>query len=174
VASIVNAVGEDVPVYVTETPEKAANLLAKNYDRVLVRMVYSMQPYIRFRPKMLNDKAYVVRHNIGDPSGFERGVCLWYRAIEGNGPPPIPINAMLFAECPRSMKELKSLAANVSHEIVIYQPPTWEAHTATITRRSSPAKLHNNLICLRDFIKFVEEARPIHSVPRLLHAHHGR
>lgn len=95
---------------------------------------YDNYTRIRFRADMVRDE----RVFFGKvPSQIrkwrERGGCLVsWRRIDGKEGEN---DAILFAECPKSMDSLHSSIGFTAHLAVIYAPPTWRAHDATIAER---------------------------------------
>ena len=123
-----------IPLLRTDSPETAANLLAKNFRRVLIMCHYDNRPRIRFRADKLKDER-VFFGKVPSQIKFwqERGGCLisWRRVdgLEG------PHEALLFAECPKSMEGIYYASRFTSQLAVVYMPPTWIVHENTIRNR---------------------------------------
>ncbi len=113
--------------------EWAANLMLENFRQVLIRAAYDNYVRIRFRADDVEDS----RLYFGKvPSQFEKwrangGALITWRNDNREG----PHDAILFVECPKSLKALERASVNTRLLGVIYEPPSWRQHEAQIIRR---------------------------------------
>lgn len=123
-----------IPILTTTRPEHASNLLAERFRTVLVQAHYDNYTRIRFRADLVRDPRVFfgkVRSQI--VKWHEQGGVLisWRRCDEREG----EHDAILFAECPKSLDMLYRSCANTRSVAVVYTPPTWRPHEETIALR---------------------------------------
>ncbi len=113
--------------------EWSANVLLEHFRMVLVRAAYDNYVRIRFRADDIEDQ----RLYFGKvPSQFSKwrengGALLTWR----NDNKEDAHDAILFVECPKSLKALERASVNTRLVGVIYEPPTWRLHEQQIIKR---------------------------------------
>src|SRR5258708_948619 len=166
-----------ISVYRTSDMEQAANLLGKNFRQVLVDAVYYCEPKIRIQAdKLTTAQVYFDRTDSQVTRWQDSGGILiqWYRdRAKGE------YEAMLFAECPRSIALLDRYADGARWIAVVYEPPTWRVHHDTVKLRMEerkPEKCRRSLIALERVQQLVESAPALTpaSLARLLLSHPGQ
>ncbi len=126
-----------IPVYRTSNMEQAVNMLAREFRQVLVDAYYDMRPRIRFRPDSITSRVYFAKVPSQILSWQNTGgvIVRWSRRIVVG-----PHDAVLFAECPRTIHFIDRLARDTRTVAVVYCPPTWKAHFDTIGQRAEKKK----------------------------------
>lgn len=143
-----------IELFRTKRMEWAANLLVENYRLVLVRAAYDNYTRIRFRADDVEDsRLYFGRV----PSQFRRwretgGALITWRNDNKEG----AHDAILFVECPKSLKEMQRASVNTTALGVVYVPPTWRAHEEQIVLRHEGRKRERQLEKLTLMRYFVE------------------
>lgn len=135
-----------IPVYRTNHPENAVNLLLANRLRVLVNCVYDnfypgCNMRLRFRADLVRDeRVYFAKVYSQQKRWKERGGALitwsWAYALAHYA------DAVVYQELPKSM-ELLWKSAEARMLAVVYQPPSWRAYEEVIRVRKEgkPFKL---------------------------------
>ena len=161
-----------IPLYRTTKPERAANLLAQNYRRVLVNAFYYCIPTLRFRADLIDGRVYfdkvpsqiVAWQNTG-------GVLMHFKKDVEVG----ACEAILFAECPRTVEFLDLLSQDVLEIAVVREPPTWQVHLDSVKRNHAdkPERLQrkamDNLQRVRQLVDSSARLTPA-SLAHLLHS----
>lgn len=127
-----------IPILRCSSSESAANLLVQFFPRVLIQAHYDNYTRVRFRPDALRDeRVFFGKVPSQIKRWHERGGCLvsWRRvdAMEGAH------DAIVFAECPKSMDALYVATRLTSCLCVVWEPPTWRLHEETIAKRHREA-----------------------------------
>ena len=134
-------------LYRTSDMEFAARTLAKQYDKVIVRMDYRLPRIIRFRPQCIADLNYHMiandRRREGEFSAWEQagGVLLYRRKqhpIRDNERLPWH-QGQLIVECPMTLDTLDFWTRG-SETAVVYQPPTWDIHREKLALMLAPRR----------------------------------
>lgn len=115
-------------------PEAAANLLLRQFRHVLVQAHYDNTVRIRFRADMVTDRrVYFGKVASQIKRWQEKGGCLisWRRVDNMEG----EHDAILFAECPKSLDAIHMATRRTRHLAVVWLPPTWRLHEETIAKR---------------------------------------
>lgn len=134
--------------------ENAARFLSLRYERgVIVYDTYRLSNKIRYRPAIFNLSMWIVRQRTGQQDQFVEhgGVVRW----QGTQDFP-PHEAVLFCECPMSIKNFERRTRDTASEAVIYVPPTWEEHALAIWTRARPNRLRKRMLGLRKMVEYVE------------------
>ena len=141
-----------IPVYRTQKPEKSINMLAKHFGKVLV---YNHFTISKERRRVIADKLrprpYFGRVETQIGLWHKNGGILissrnqWDRTVGEN-------DAIYFAECPRSIEMMDTIALETNYLCVVYQPLSWEPHFRMVERicREKPIReLHRarNRMC---------------------------
>ena len=136
--------------------ESATNLLVKHCRHVLVRAAYDNYVRIRFRADDLRDpRCYFNKvpsqHRFWRKNG---GVLITWRNTNLEG----PHDAIVFAECPKSIDALHAAIQSTSTIGVIYEPPSWRQHEQQIVKRhfTKPGKFKRQMRRLQIVREFVE------------------
>jgi len=127
-----------IPIVRTHRPESAVNLLLKYHRLVLVQAHYDNYVRVRFRPDRVRDeRVYFGKVPSQIKKWRERGGCLvsWRRVDAKEG----AHDALVFAECPKSLEQVYAAAALTRSLAVIYMPTSWRQHEATIAKRHKDA-----------------------------------
>lgn len=156
-----------IPLYRTRRMESSANLLVKHCQRVLVRAAYDNYVRIRFRADMLKDPRCYFNKVASQRKRWDEGggALITWRNDNREG----AHEAILFAECPKSIDALYRAAQSTAILGVVYEPPTWRQHEQQIVKRHTgkPGKLKRQMERLRIVRVFVETL-PELTRPRLL------
>lgn len=146
--------------------EREANRLVAQFRHVLVRAVYDNYVRIRFRADAMRDPRLFFNKV---PSQHKRwlergGALITWRNTNKEG----PHDAIILVECPRSVEALFKACAATRTVGVIYEPPSWRHHEATIMKRHGkrPAKLRRHLRRLEVMRSFVSQL-PVFTPGRL-------
>lgn len=117
--------------------EQAVNMLAREFRLVLVDANYTMNPHIRFKPDSITERVYFAKVPSQILAWQNTGGVLvrWSRKVVVG-----PSDAMLFAECPRTIHFIDRLAQDTRTVAVVYCPPTWKAHFQTVSSRCEKKK----------------------------------
>lgn len=121
-----------IPLYRTPKMEQAVNTLAKHFRQVVVDTTYWCIPAIRFRPDMIHAASvYFARVPSQIVLWQNRGGVLirWNRKTEIGS-----YDAILFAECPRSVEYLDRYSSGARSIVVVYEPPTWRVHAQSVQK----------------------------------------
>ena len=141
--------------------EWASNVLLERFHLVLIRAAYDNYVRIRFRADDVDEahKLYFGRV----PSQFSKwretgGALLTWRNDNKEG----KHDAIVFVECPKSLKALERASVNTRSVGVIYEPPTWRQHEHQIIRRHPQesrkrARQLEKLALMRYFIEHLPE-----------------
>lgn len=127
-----------IPLARTHRPEAAATLLLRYFRTVLVQAHYDNYTPIRFRADLVkDDRVFFGKTASQIKRWHERGGCLvsWRRVDGKEG----ENDALLFAECPKSFEGVYAATGFTAQLAVIYVPPTWRPHEATIAQRHKDA-----------------------------------
>lgn len=145
-----------IPLVRTYRPERAVNLLLKRFRCVLVQAHYDNYTRIRFQADRVRDeRVFFGKVPSQVKRWHERGGCLvsWRRVDGQEG----ENDAIVFAECPRSLEGIYASIGLTRHLAVVTMPPTWRIHEGTVAQRyqDSPNKLAKHtrrLTILRDML----------------------
>lgn len=112
--------------------EWATNLLLEHFRKVLVRAAYDNYVRIRFRADDVTGRLYFGKV----PSQFRKweengGALITWKNNNREG----AHDAIVFVECPKSLKSLERASVNTVSLGVIYEPPTWRLHEQQIIKR---------------------------------------
>lgn len=140
--------------------ERSANLLIEHYRTVLIRAAYDNYTRIRFRADDVDDsRLYFGRV----PSQFKRwgetgGALITWRNDNREG----AHDAILFVECPKSIRMLHRATASTRNVGVVYVPPTWTPHEDQIKKRHPDgsrkrARQLEGLALVRYFVEHLPE-----------------
>jgi hypothetical protein len=140
--------------------EWAANVLLEQFRMVLIRAAYDNYVRIRFRADDVKDK----RLYFGKvPSQFRKwrekgGALITWKNNNREG----EHDAIVFVECPKSLKELERASVNTKSVGVIYAPPTWRMHEQQIIKRHphgsrKRARQLEKLSLMRYFVEHLPE-----------------
>lgn len=123
-----------IPLYRVSNMERAVNMLSKHFRQVLVDCCYWCEYPIRFRADKIMARVYFSKvpsqitlwQNCG-------GVLVrWSRKVI-----PGPYDAILYAECPRSIDKLDRHAQDARFMCAVYTPPTWRPHFEIARKRGA-------------------------------------
>lgn len=145
-----------IPVYKTQKPEQIVNAMAKQFPRVVVDARYWNIMPIRFRPDLLHGRVYFAK----TPSQITQwqnngGVLVRWHSSHFVG----PHDAILYAECPRSIEMLDRYARETSILCVVYQPHSWRPHFMTVyerTKEKTPGQKQTAIEALERVHQLVE------------------
>jgi len=140
--------------------EWAADVLLEHFREVLIWCAYDNYVRIRFRADDLKDeRLYFGRV----PSQFSRwrktgGALITWRNDNKEG----AHDAIVFAECPKSLRALEKATVNTRSIGVIYQPPSWRNHEQQIIKRHplgsrKRARQLEKLSLMRYFVEHLPE-----------------
>lgn len=113
--------------------EWATDLLLEHFREVLVRAAYDNYVRIRFRADDVKDSRFYFGKVPSQFAGWRRtgGALLTWRNDNREG----PHDAIVLAECPKSIRLLERFTASTRYVGVIYMPPTWRNHEQQIIKR---------------------------------------
>lgn len=140
--------------------EWSANLLLEHFRLVLIRAAYDNYVRIRFRADDVEDP----RLYFGKvPSQFAKwrangGALITWRNSNREG----AHDAIIFVECPKSLKEMERASVNTRSVGVVYAPPTWRLHEQQIIKRHphgsrKRARQLEKLALMRYFVEHLPE-----------------
>lgn len=164
-----------IPLARCTRPEAAANLLLGTFRNVLVQAHYDNKVRIRFRADLV-DAGRVFFGKVPSQIRSWRahgGLLISWRRVDAKEGPH---DAILFAECPRSIEAIYSGAHLTRHMAVVYVPPTWRLHEDTIIGRQKNAhpwkfaKHMKQFEIMRDYVRTL----PALSRPYLLRQSRAR
>ncbi len=136
-----------IPIALTDAPESSANRLLRVFRTVLVQAYYDNYLRIRFRADMVRDERVFFGKVPSQIAAWHEqgGVLISWRRVDAREGPH---DAILFAECPKSLDGLYRSCQFTRAVAVVYTPPTWRPHEETIARRhgqTHPAKAARQL-----------------------------
>lgn len=143
-----------IELFRTTRMEWAANLLVEFYRQVLIRAAYDNYTRIRFRADDFKGPHFYFGRV---PSQFAKwrdtgGALLTWRNDNKEG----PHDAILFVECPKSLKAMERASVNTRSVGVVYVPPTWRLHEEQIKFRHTGRRRDRQLEKLTLMRYFVE------------------
>lgn len=158
-----------IPVYRTSNMEQAGNLLAKHFRQVLVDAAYYCRPAIRIQAdKLTASRVYFDRTDsqvtLWQDSG---GILIQWDRKRAKG----EYEAMLFAECPRSIELLDRYAEGSRWIVVVYAPPSWRMHFDTLKMRTAEkrAEKQRRMLTALERVQQFVEASPQFTATSLAH-----
>ena len=148
-----------IPLYKTRRAETAANILLRHFRHVRIDCAYmnatrGLDKRVRFRADDVDaGRVYFAKVQSQIKRWQERGGALICWTWRGD----LECDAMLFAEAPKRMEQLRPATKSVRSVGVIYEPPSWDAYAEVIAVRHKdhPGKLRRqqrSLEIMRDYV----------------------
>lgn len=166
-----------IPLYRVSKMEQAVNMMAKHFRQIIVDTCHTCQPAIRFKPdEIVSARVYFAKTKSQIALWQNNGGVLirWNRrAVTG------PYEAILYAECPRSIAHLDNGAQDARWLAAVYNPPTWRIHFESLTRRMEGRTalkrrtVMDGLERVKQLVESTEQLTPT-SFARLLLVHQGK
>lgn len=140
--------------------EWATDVLLEHFHEVLVRAAYDNYVRIRFRADDVKDPRFYFGKVPSQLAKWRKtgGALLTWRNDNREG----KHDAIVLAECPKSLTLLQRFTANTRYVGVIYMPPTWRNHEQQIIKRHPEgsrkrARLLEKLATMRYFAEHLPE-----------------